>query len=101
MASPRSAVFKKLSRATLYRQRVRARATRPATPKRPGPQGAASDADLVAAIRKVLANSPFHGEGYRKIWARLRLAGLRTAKRRVLRLCRENGLLAPHRQGPA
>ncbi len=66
----------KLSRATLYRQRVRARATRPATPKRPGPQGAASDADLVAAIRKVLANSPFHGEGYRKIWARLRLAGL-------------------------
>jgi transposase InsO family protein len=91
----------KLSRATLYRQRVRARATRPATPKRPGPQGAASDADLVAAIRKVLANSPFHGEGYRKIWARLRLAGLRTAKRRVLRLCRENGLLAPHRQGPA
>ena len=64
----------KLSRATLYRQRVRA--TRPATPKRPGPQGAASDADLVAAIRKVLANSPFHGEGYRKIWARLRLEQL-------------------------
>jgi len=66
----------KLSRATLYRQRVWAHATRPATPKRPGPQGAASDADLVAAIRKVLANSPFHGEGYRKIWARLRLEQL-------------------------
>ena len=90
----------KLSRATLYRQRVRADAPRPATPKRPGPQGAASDADLVAAIRKVLANSPFHGEGYRKVWARLRFAGLRTSKRRVLRLMRENDLLAPHRNGP-
>jgi hypothetical protein len=30
--------------------------------------------------------SPFHGEGHRKIWARLRVAGVRTSKRRVLRL---------------
>jgi hypothetical protein len=29
------------------------------------------DAALLAAIRAVLAGSPFHGEGHRKIWAEL------------------------------
>ena len=57
------------------------------------------DAELLAAIRAVLAGSPFHGEGHRKIWARLRVAGVRTSKRRVLRLMRENDLLAPSRVG--
>ena len=46
-----------------------------------------------------LTASPFHGEGYRKIWARLRFAGIRTSKRRVLRLTREHGLQAPQRAG--
>ena len=36
---------------------------------------------------------PFHGEGHRKVWARLRVAGLRTSRRRVLRLMRENDLV--------
>jgi transposase InsO family protein len=58
-----------------------------------------SDAALVAAIRELLAASLFHGEGYRKIWARLRFAGLRTSRRRVLRLMHEHGLLAPGRVG--
>jgi hypothetical protein len=31
------------------------------------------DAGIVEAIRQALAGSPFHGEGYRKVWARLRL----------------------------
>jgi transposase InsO family protein len=53
------------------------------------------DAALVEAIRAVLAGSPFHGEGRRKLWARLRIAGVRTSKRRVLWLMREHGLLAP------
>ena len=66
----------------------------PAPRRRPGPVGAMSDADLVEAIRQVLADSPFHGEGYRKVWARLRHAGLRTSKERVRRLMRENGLRA-------
>jgi transposase InsO family protein len=57
------------------------------------------DAALVEAIRALLADSPFHGEGYRKIWARLRFAGIRTARRRVLRLMREHDLLAPGRVG--
>ena len=43
--------------------------------------------------------SPFHGEGYRKVWAKLRFRGIRTSRRRTLRLMRENGLLAPHRVG--
>jgi hypothetical protein len=42
---------------------------------------------------------PFHGEGHCKVWARLRVAGVRTSKRRVLRLMRENDLLAPSRVG--
>ena len=33
------------------------------------------------------------------MWARLRYAGLRTSKRRVLRLMRDHQLLAPHRRG--
>src|SRR3982074_412927 len=70
-----------------------------ARPRRPGPVGPRPDAALLAALRAVLAGSPFHGEGHRKIWARLRVAGVRTSKRRVLRLTRENDLLAPSRVG--
>ena len=58
-----------------------------------------SDAALVEAIRRLLRDSPFHGEGHRKLWARLRFAGIRTSRRRVLRLMREHDLLAPQRVG--
>ena len=61
--------------------------------------GVTADAALVEAIRAVLTASPFHGEGHRKVWARLRVAGVRTSKRRVLRLMRANNLLAPSRVG--
>src|SRR5204862_6645474 len=53
-------------------------------PQRRGPLGAMSDDGLTAAIQGVLAASPFHGEGHRKVWARLRYAGTRTSLRRVL-----------------
>jgi transposase InsO family protein len=59
------------------------------------------DSELVVVIRELLGASGFHGEGYRKIWARLRMAGIRTSRRRVLRLMREHGLLAPQRLGAA
>jgi putative transposase len=84
------------ARATVYRRRLPAR-TEP--PRRPGPVGPMPDAALLASIRAILTASPFHGEGHRKIWARLRVAGVRTSKRRVLRLMRENDLLAPSRVG--
>jgi len=86
-----------MARATVYRHRLPPPPTQP--PRRPGPVGAMPDAALVEAIRAVLAASPFHGEGHRKVWARLRHAGVRTSKRRVLRLMGENDLLAPCRTG--
>lgn len=74
----------------------------PARPKgRRGPKPTVSDADLLAAIRADLARSPWSGEGHRKVWARLRVQdGLRVARKRVLRLMRENALLSPHRARP-
>src|ERR671913_189132 len=67
---------------------------------RPAPAGLMPDAGLVDAIRAVLAASPFHGEGHRKVWARLRHGGIRTSERRVLRLMGAHGLLlAPSRAG--
>jgi putative transposase len=57
------------------------------------------DAALLERIRGVLSDSPFHGEGHRKVWARLRIADVRTSRRRVLRLMCENNLLAPGRVG--
>ena len=57
-----------------------------------------SDEALAEAIRRVLRESPFHGEGHRKVWARLRRQGVRAGRNRVLRLMREQGLLAPTRR---
>lgn len=71
---------------------------RPA-PRKRGPIAPCDDEALVGHIRRVLADSPFHGEGYRKVWARLRHRGLRTSAERVRRLMRQHGLQAPHRAG--
>ena len=87
-----------VARSSVYRRRQAADA--PAMPRRrPGPQGPMSDAALVEMIRQVLTESPFHGEGYRKVWARLRHQGPRTSKERVRRLMHENGLSAAARRG--
>ena len=85
-----------LSRSTFYARQRRAR--NPIPPQRRGPKTAHADRDLTEAIREEIAASPFHGEGHRKLWARLRFRGIRTSKTRVLRLMRENQLLAPQRQ---
>ena len=61
--------------------------------------GPMPDAALADAIRAILSGCPFHGEGHRKVWARLRMGGVRTSKRRVLRLMGEHNLLAPSRVG--
>jgi putative transposase len=83
-----------LSRATIWRHRCAA--DRPAAQRRrPGPQGPMSDDALASEIRALPAASPFHGEGYRKVWARLRVSGTRSSPRRVLRVMRENTLLGP------
>jgi len=89
----------RLSRATVYRHRAAASAEPPPCPARRGPVGACSDAELLEHIRAQVLGSRLHGEGYRKIWARLRHAGIRSSARRVRRLMRQHGLLAPHRVG--
>ena len=87
------------SRATLYRHRAASAAAAPPRPARRGPVGACADAELLVHIRGQILAARLHGEGYRKIWARLRHAGIRTSARRVRRLMGEHGLLAPHRVG--
>ena len=87
---PRSTIYAK--RAAECREVIALR------PKKRGPKPRVSDAGLLEAIRADLAASPFVGEGHRKPWARLRLAGLRVSRTRVLRLMRENRLLSPHRR---
>jgi len=85
----------RIPRSTYYARKKRSLQLR--QPQRRGPKTAHSDEELVEQIRQVIAVSPFHGEGHRKIWARLRLKGFRTSKDRVLRLMREQQLLAPQR----
>lgn len=85
----------RVPRATVYAQTA---VTVGARTKR-GPRTSGTDEDLVAAIRVVLADTPFHGEGHRKVRVRLRAHGWRVGKNRVLRLMRAHGLLAPQRTG--
>ena len=67
---------------------------------RAGAETAISDAELLTEIRAVLAACPFHGEGYRKVRARLAHRGYAASGERVLRLMRPHSLLAPRRLGP-
>jgi putative transposase len=85
----------RVPRATVYRQTAVTVVTR----AKRGPRTSGTDEDLVAAIRTVLADTPFHGEGHRKVRVRLRAYGWGVGKNRVLRLMREHGLLAPQRVG--
>jgi putative transposase len=83
-----------LARSSYYAGRKRQQ--EPRVPQKRGPRRL-SDEELVNGIRQVLAQSKFHGEGYRKVWARLRHNNVRAWKERVLRLMREHNLLSPSR----
>jgi transposase InsO family protein len=89
----------RLARSTVYARRGAKNES--LAPEKRGPKRIRSDADLLVLIRQVLDNSEWVGEGYRKIWARLRFQEIRTSARRVLRLMREADLLAPTRAGNA
>jgi putative transposase len=84
-----------LARSSFYAARHRQQ--HPREPQKRGPK-VLTDEELLAKVRQLLAEPVFSGEGYRKIWARLRHQGIRTSKDRVLRLLRENQLLSPARQ---
>lgn len=91
-----------IARSSFYARRSRAtRADRDGhceTCKR-GPKPAISDRELLELVEKDLEESPFRGEGHRKVWARLKYGkGVRVSRKRVLRIMRENRLLSPYRQ---
>lgn len=81
----------------LYASQSNARegAKRPSFPKKRGPRTAMADEALLTEIRAVIAASPFHTEGHRKVRARLRSHGIRVGKHRLLGLMRTHRLLAP------
>ena len=83
-----------LARSSFYAMTSGQHAEQPPA-KRRGPKPAISDQALLVAIEADLEASPWEGEGYRKVWARLRVCrDIRVARKRVLRLMRENNLLS-------
>ena len=80
------------------RSTVYARAAGGSRGAKRGPSTLLSDAELTELIREVITASPFSGEGHRKVTARLRREHvIHVGRKRVLRLMREAGLLAPQR----
>ena len=88
----------RLARSSVYAQGRPHQPVR--APQKRGPKTTWSEAAVVEGIRTVLATCPFHGEGYRKVRARLAHRGIAVGGKRVLRLMRQHGLLAPRRLGP-
>ena len=86
-------------RSTVYAVRERAETRQRPEAKKRGPKTKLTDSALLEEIRAVLKESDFLGEGHRKVRARLKPKGIYVGKNRVLRLMRENGLLAPVRRG--
>lgn len=88
----------KFPRSTLYNHRRR----EPLSRNRPGPKPKILDVDLVKRVKRDLEESPFFGEGHRKVYARLKRKGYRAGRHRVLRVMKENRWLSPHRslKGP-
>ncbi|MFN7932744.1 MAG: IS3 family transposase [Bryobacteraceae bacterium] len=68
-----------------------------ATAQKRGPEAAASE-EVLVQIRQMLAEDVFAAEGCRKVWARMRMKGIRVWKERILRLMRKADLLSPNRR---
>lgn len=64
-----------VARSSYYAARRSERSAKERVVRRRGPKTPYGDAELLGRIRGVLAASPFVGEGHRKVWARLRMAG--------------------------
>jgi putative transposase len=73
------------SRATVYRQRQRvARSSH-----HPVSIDVLDDANIASRLNEIVANSPFPAERHRKLWARLKRAGVEVSRERVRRIVRE------------
>ncbi|WP_038047265.1 IS3 family transposase, partial [Thioalkalivibrio sp. ALJ24] len=89
-------------RSTVYARQAAAASS--AVPQRRGRPPAVSDGALLARVREVVREAEalgITGEGYRKLWVRLKGKGIIVCRERLRRLLREHGLQAPHRQGTA
>jgi len=82
-----------IARSTVYAQQVRKLQTAP--PLKRGPRPQLPDQALLGAIRGVLSDPAFLGEGYRKVHARLRLVGVHADRERIRLLMGQHGLQAP------
>lgn len=68
---------------------------------RPGPKPRFSDEKVLEEVKAYLKDPVFTGEGYKKLASRLKASrGITVAKERLLRILRENGLLAGERPEP-
>ena len=65
------------------------------TPEKRGPKPNVEEKILLEKIQKDLQTTPFRGEGHRKVHARLKRAGTKVGRNRVLRVMKENNLLSP------
>ena len=83
-----------IPRSTVYAHRV---VDDPLPRHKPGPKPLVPDDELLTAIREVLTDPPFMGEGHRKVHARLRYRGIHADIERVRLLMRNHGLQAPGR----
>ncbi len=69
----------RMSRSGVYRG-LEAGSDKQVPRRRPGPHGQMPDAEPVEEIRKVITASGFHGEGYRKVRARLQPEKIHTSQ---------------------
>ena len=69
-------------------------------PERRGPKCTHSDEEVLQAVRQILQNPVFYGEGYKKLKKRLSHKHIIVGKERLRRILQENLLLQPGRPKP-
>lgn len=85
-----------ISRSAIY-ARLKAQQSGKYAMKR-GPKPRVTDDVVLMEIRKDINESPFSGEGHKKVHARLRYRkGVIVGRERIRKLMRKNSLLSPHR----
>lgn len=85
-----------LCRASFYNRRIREQNENQFQGKR-GPKPKIEDQELLDLIKNDLSDSPFKGEGHRKVHARIKRKNVAVGRNRVLKIMRGNSLLSPHR----
>ncbi|MGH2639618.1 MAG: IS3 family transposase [Rhabdochlamydiaceae bacterium] len=84
-------------RSTYYSQQQQRSNTEQNERKKPGPKPVVDDSELLSRIKQDIANSPFKGEGHRKVHARVKRQETKAGRNRVLKIMKAHNLLSPHR----